>query len=530
MSKKRTKPQTKSYKNNKSKKGNKKYNYKKSNLKKKEAELTKTLNEINELIDDVEESKEEIIQCLEKEKPVKKKKTKLFIMIPLFILILFIYLTVPKIKLLGSDVTITYRDTYQEPGFVATKMGKDIHNKVIVKNNIKEKTIGSYEVTYQVKYLFTNIKKTRKVTIIDNEKPIIKIDNPIKVCPNTKIDEIKYSSIDEYDGELTDKIKIIEKDNKLTLSVSDSSNNTSTKTVDIIRKDTEKPVINLLGNTTIYLNYNDKYNEPGYTAKDNCDGDLTDKVEVTGNVNNTVGTHYITYKVKDSSGNETKVTRTIIVTYKSYNSGSIQNGTIYLTFDDGPNADTTGYILDVLKEEGVKATFFVTCNGPDYLIKRIYDEGHTIALHTATHNYSYIYSSTENYFADLERVSNRVKNITGYDSKIIRFPGGSSNTISKNYRLGIMSELTKEVLNRGYRYYDWNVDADDAGHAYTKEQVYNNVTTHLSHNRANMVLMHDIKYQTKNAIRDIIKYAKANGYTFKKIESDTYMIRHYVNN
>ena len=160
----------------------------------------------------------------------------------------------------------------------------------------------------------------------------------------------------------------------------------------------------------------------------------------------------------------------------------------------------------------------------------MYDEGHTVALHTATHNYSYIYSSKENYFADLERVSNRVKNITGYESKIIRFPGGSSNTISRNYKIGIMSELTTEVLNRGYRYYDWNVDADDAGKAYTKEQVYNNVTSHLSHQRSNMVLMHDVKYQTKSAIRDIIRYAKANGYTFKKIEMNTYMIRHYVNN
>ena len=93
-----------------------------------------------------------------------------------------------------------------------------------------------------------------------------------------------------------------------------------------------------------------------------------------------------------------------------------------------------------------------------------------------------------------------------------------------------MSELTTEVLNRGYRYYDWNIDADDAGKAYTKEQVYNNVTSHLSHQRSNMVLMHDVKYQTKSAIRDIIRYAKANGYTFEKIEMNTYMIRHYVNN
>ena len=532
MSKKRKKQSNKSYKKNTSKKGNKKYNYNKSNLKKKEKNLTKTLTEINELIDDIKESKEEIQELVKKNKLSKKKSHKLmyYILITIFISLLIIYITIPKIKLLGSNVTITYRETYQEPGFIATKMGKNINDLVSTNNNILDKTIGNYTVTYKTKYLFFNIKRTRKVTVIDDEKPIINIENPIKICPSTKVSDIKYSAIDEYDGNITDKVKIIEKDNKLTLSVSDSSNNLTTTTVNIIRKDTDAPVINLKGNKTIYLSYNTKFNEPGYTANDLCDGDLTNKVEVTGTVENTIGTHKITYKVKDSSGNETIVTRTVIITSNQSNSGSIQNGTIYLTFDDGPNEETTEYILDVLKEEGVKATFFVTCNGPDYLIKRMYNEGHTVALHTATHNYSYIYSSKENYFADLERVSNRVKNITGYESKIIRFPGGSSNTISRNYKIGIMSELTTEVLNRGYRYYDWNVDADDAGKAYTKEQVYNNVTSHLSHQRSNMVLMHDVKYQTKSAIRDIIRYAKANGYTFKKIEMNTYMIRHYVNN
>ena len=93
-----------------------------------------------------------------------------------------------------------------------------------------------------------------------------------------------------------------------------------------------------------------------------------------------------------------------------------------------------------------------------------------------------------------------------------------------------MSLLTNQVLERGYRYYDWNIDSDDAGHAYTSTAVYSNVVNSLSPNRANMVLMHDIKPQTKDALRDIIHYAKNNGYTFKKIEMNTYMIRHSVNN
>ena len=201
-----------------------------------------------------------------------------------------------------------------------------------------------------------------------------------------------------------------------------------------------------------------------------------------------------------------------------------------MTFDDGPNEGTTNVILDVLKSEGVKATFFVTCNGPDYLIKRIYDEGHTVALHTCTHNYANIYSSVDNYFADLNRISTRVKNITGYDAKIIRFPGGSSNTVSRNYQIGIMSTLTGMVLDKGYRYFDWNVDSMDASSSRSASDVYYNVVGSLSHSRSNVVLMHDIKQMTKDAIYDIINYGKNNGYSFARLEPDTYMIRHGVNN
>jgi len=130
----------------------------------------------------------------------------------------------------------------------------------------------------------------------------------------------------------------------------------------------------------------------------------------------------------------------------------------------------------------------------------------------------------------LKRVSDRVKRITSVESKIIRFPGGSSNTVSRQYRRGIMTELTYQVIDKGYRYYDWNIDSRDAGGAGSSSQVYYNVINQLSHNRSNMVLMHDIKYTTRGAVRDIIKYGKSNGYKFEKITMDTYMVRHGVNN
>ena len=129
-------------------------------------------------------------------------------------------------------------------------------------------------------------------------------------------------------------------------------------------------------------------------------------------------------------------------------------------------------------------------------------------------------------------IGNKVKNITGVESKIIRFPGGGSNTVSTQYSRGIMSVLTNEVLARGYHYFDWNIDCGDAGGSKTSTDVYNNVVNYLSHNQTNVVLMHDFQnnYKTLEALDDIIDYGLANGYTFAAIDMNTPLVRHRVNN
>ena len=186
--------------------------------------------------------------------------------------------------------------------------------------------------------------------------------------------------------------------------------------------------------------------------------------------------------------------------------------------------------MDILKEEGVEATFFVTNKGPDYVIQREYNEAHTVALHTASHDYAKVYASDDAYFNDLQQVHDRVYNLTGYDSRFIRFPGGSSNTVSRRYSQGIMSRLTKEVLNRGYKYYDWNISSGDAGGTTNAKVVAWNVTSGLRKDRVNMVLMHDIKPHTRDALRDIIRYCKENGYQMKKINNCSTMVTQRVNN
>lgn len=467
-----------------------------------------------------------------------KKKYVISIVVILLIVIAVIFFWPPKFEFKQSqNIELEYGQKYQDPGFKVTKFGKDYTKKVKIKNKINKNKLGTYDIIYEVKINGITYKKTRKIKLVDNEKPIITLtgNENVTICPQVQYQEEGYKAIDNYDGDITNKVKITKKDNLITYSVKDTSNNETKITRTITSEDKSLPTITLKGSTnqTIYLG--NTWKEPGYTAYDNCDNDITNNVVSSGVVNsNKLGSYKITYTVKDLSGNQTTIIRTVKVISKPSNPSSQtpsnQKGTIYLTFDDGPKEGTTNVILDILKEEGVSATFFVTNSGPDYLIKREHDEGHTVGLHTASHNYQTVYKSVDSYYNDLKQVQDRVKRITGIESKIIRFPGGSSNTVSKKYSKGIMTTLTKDVVNKGYRYYDWNISSGDAGETTSSSGVYNNVIRSLSKNKVNMILMHDIKPYTRDALRNIIRYGKNNGYTFAKITMSTPMVTHHVNN
>lgn len=465
----------------------------------------------------------------------KKYVISIIIIILLLISLVVLFFWPPKFELTkGQNITLKYGQKYKEPGYKVTKFGHDYSKNVKITNKINKNKLGTYDIIYQVKINGLTFKQIRKVKLIDKEKPKITLtgNQNITICPNKEYQEEGYKAIDNYDGDITNKVQVITKNNIITYKVEDSSGNKTELTRTITKEDKTSPTITLKGNQSQTIYIGESWKEPGYTAADNCDNDLTSKVITSGSVNtNKVGTYKITYTVKDSSGNTFSINRTVKVINKPTKNNSItKKGIIYLTFDDGPKEGTTNIILDILKSENVKATFFVTNSGPDSLIKREYNEGHTVGLHTATHNYSTVYSSVNNYYNDLLQVQNRVKRITGYESKIIRFPGGSSNTISKKYSKGIMTTLTKDVVNKGYHYFDWNVDSDDAGSARSSKTVYNNVVKNLSKNRANVILMHDIKPQTRDALKSIIQFGKNNGYSFDKITMSTPMVTHGVNN
>lgn len=290
--------------------------------------------------------------------------------------------------------------------------------------------------------------------------------------------------------------------------------------------DNISPEITLKGSDNIKLYESSDYEEPGFIAFDNYDGDITKNVIVQNDIKEEVGDYKITYIVEDSSGNKTMVTRNVKILDKKKNIG-----TIYLTFDDGPS-NNTSKILDILKQEDIKATFFLVNFNSSYnpVVKRIYDEGHSIGIHSYTHNYKLIYSSVSAYFDDLNKMNDKIKTITGSDTKLLRFPGGSSNTIS-SFNKGIMTTLVKEVTNAGYHYFDWNVDSSDAWSARNSNDVYNNVINNLKKG-TNIVLMHDLSSNEKtiNILEKIIKDAKEKGYIFENITMNTKEIHHGINN
>ncbi len=475
------------------------------------------------------------------------KKVILFSILTLLVLVLSIFFTLaqenPKIE---TNNTLKIGVNSEEK-LIAPKtiyMFRDVTNSVKIIGTVDYSKVGTYEVEYEVPTLFKTYTQKQTVEIVDKTPPEITLEGGENISQSytKEYTELGVTAIDNYDGDLTEKIKVEENkinEDRLEIkyTVTDSSGNVSIKKREVNFVDDIPPVITLNGDETIYLIVGNSYTELGAKAIDEKDGDLTEKVEIGGKVDSSkVGSYTIIYKVVDSNGNEADKTRTIIVKNKPVQATQGkdgQNGVIYLTFDDGPTTTITPKILDILKKKNVKATFFILNydEAGEKIVQREINEGHTVAIHGYSHNYKTIYQSVDSYMQNITMLQDKIKKSTGYNATITRFPGGSSNTVSK-FNPGIMTKLTKEVVNRGYRYFDWNVSSGDAGGAKNSNDVYNNVTKNLSKSRINVVLMHDFSGNTKtlNALEDIIDYGINNGYTFCNITENTPMVTHGVNN
>ena len=377
-----------------------------------------------------------------------------------------------------------------------------------VSGALDTKKIGKYKLTYTANVKKLTFKKVKTVIVEDTKKPELSVEGSFtNVCKTGKNNDVTLKATDNYDGDLTDKIEYKLDGNKLIYKVEDSSGNVTEKEFDVIVNDNEKPKILLNGDSTIYIGVNNKYIEKGVTAIDNCDGDITPEIKIEGSVDTSkAGTYEIKYSATDSSGNIETIKRVVkVYQINNYNASGVNGKIIYLTFDDGPGAYTER-LLDILARYNAKVTFFVTGynNNHNDLLRREVNEGHTVALHSYTHDYAYIYSSIDAYMDDLTRIQNKVRDYTGIESKIIRFPGGSSNTISRKYRVGIMSELTAKVEELGFRYFDWTISSGDAGNTTSSDKIVQNVTSSVGEGKLNVVLMHDIKSYTVDAVERII--------------------------
>lgn len=201
---------------------------------------------------------------------------------------------------------------------------------------------------------------------------------------------------------------------------------------------------------------------------------------------------------------------------------------VYLTFDDGPSSNTNN-ILDILDTYGVKATFFVTGKEgakAEASYRRIVEEGHTLGMHSYTHDYSVIYASEEAFMEDMEKLQRYLYDVTGVQSTYIRFPGGSSNKVSDvDMRL-----LITDVHEAGMEYFDWNVSSQDASSKpLTKEEILDNCLNSIERFQNCIILMHDAgsKDSTVEALPELIEHIQAMEHTeLLPITEDTVPVWH----
>lgn len=200
---------------------------------------------------------------------------------------------------------------------------------------------------------------------------------------------------------------------------------------------------------------------------------------------------------------------------------------VYLTFDDGPSSNTV-QILDILKKYDVKATFFVIGQESEEakaLYKRIVDEGHTLAMHSYSHKYNALYSSLESFEEDFSKIQNYLYEVTGQECLFYRFPGGSSNHVSKTD----MTQFIHYLNEQGITYFDWNVSSGDAtSRAYKPKELVENVMTDVVKYKTSIVLMHDAqtKVSTVKALESMIEALQGMGAEILPIDENTTVVQH----
>lgn len=204
---------------------------------------------------------------------------------------------------------------------------------------------------------------------------------------------------------------------------------------------------------------------------------------------------------------------------------------IYLTFDDGPGP-YTAQLLDILQKQNVKATFFLVNTGYDMeaLLGRMVDEGHSIGIHSDCHDFKTIYANDDALWEDIYTMQSLIEEKCGEKTCLLRFPGGSSNTVSRRYCPGIMSRAIARAEADGFAYFDWNVDSGDAYGCQDGEVIFRKVICGIRGRNRAVVLQHDVNRCSVQTVERIICWGKSNGYVFRALTADSPACRHRVQN
>ncbi len=437
-----------------------------------------------------------------------------------------------------NDIVIPVFSEYEESGVVAYYRGKNLSKHVAVKGAVDTSTVGKYNIEYNFSHLGYKFYAVRSVTVTDTIAPELKLkgERELTAASLKLFSEPGFTATDNYDGDISKKVEIkTEKLDgpkyKVIYTAKDSSGNTATDYRIVNVTDTVAPKIEFENGKYVLAAKDSNFTDPTATATDNLDGDVTDSIKIEGVIDTaTLGVQTLTYTAADSSGNSCSETLQVVV-YEPYKKGA---SIIYLTFDDGPSDNVTPAVLDTLKRNNIRASFFINDYSEDKLplIKRIINEGHTLAIHGTTHDYAKAYKNTSSCVSNFTSLRDKVYSATGYKTNIMRFPGGSSNSVSKNYSRGVVSASAKKLTESGWRYFDWNVDSGDADGSMSRNYIINNVIKQIKKGRHNVVLMHDYhtKATTAEALQSIIDYGKKNGFVFEAINPTTPDTHHPIAN
>lgn len=445
------------------------------------------------------------------------------------------YFNTPHIYFIHHTIEIALNDEIKPFDYIQSYYNISKEDITVI-NKVNSEKCGKYIIEYRY---FNHIKKLN-IIVKDVLPPVFQTMNKkILINENIEASNLVKDLYDQTDTKVYFKEKYIfnkEKTYKVEIIAEDEYENKTTQSAYILveKKDSESPILYGLEPLTIREGQTIDFMENVILYDDH---DINPKVSVDDsklNINK-AGEYNIIYTIKDSSNNQSVYNRQITVLNKYSNIETKSDGikTCYLTFDDGPSYNTPK-ILDILDQYNIKATFFITGTHSDsyQYINEISDRGHVLGLHTYSHDYENIYTSVASYLKDLNKIKELVKEKTGKDVNYIRFPGGSSNLVSKKYNNGIMKRLVKKVIDEGYQYYDWTCVNGDGENIKTANGLISKAKEEIGDLEDIMFLMHDGSQNdaTVESLPVIIKYLIDKGYEFRVIDDYSPTFHHTVQN